>query len=125
MAGMGVLDRFSLAGKTALVTGAGQGIGRRLALAFAEAGADVALNSPHGARTWRTSRRSPGPRPEGGGGAGGRLQRPGRGRSWSAPSTGWGTWTSCSTRRAGGARPGGGRDEAQFDLQVGVNLEGS
>ena len=42
---MGVLDRFSLEGKTALVTGAGRGIGRGLALAFAEAGADVALNS--------------------------------------------------------------------------------
>ncbi|MGH2353918.1 MAG: SDR family NAD(P)-dependent oxidoreductase [Chloroflexota bacterium] len=42
---MGILDSFSLVGKTALVTGAGRGIGRRLALAFAEAGADVALNS--------------------------------------------------------------------------------
>ncbi|HEU5317391.1 MAG TPA: glucose 1-dehydrogenase [Chloroflexota bacterium] len=42
---MGILDRFSLEGKTALVTGAGRGIGRGLALAFAEAGADVALNA--------------------------------------------------------------------------------
>ncbi len=40
---MSVLDRFSLAGKTALVTGAGSGIGRALAEALAEAGADVAL----------------------------------------------------------------------------------
>jgi 7-alpha-hydroxysteroid dehydrogenase len=42
-----ILDRFRLDGKVALVTGAGRGIGAGIALAFAEAGADVAL----GART--------------------------------------------------------------------------
>jgi len=38
-----VLDRFRLDGKRALVTGASRGLGREMALAFADAGADVAI----------------------------------------------------------------------------------
>lgn len=42
---MSILDKFSLAGKTALVTGSAKGIGRSIAIALAEAGADVACHS--------------------------------------------------------------------------------
>lgn len=39
----GILSQFSLEGEKALVTGAGRGLGRELAVGLAEAGADVAI----------------------------------------------------------------------------------
>ena len=40
---MNILDKFQLNGKTALVTGASRGLGRAIAIAFAQAGADIVL----------------------------------------------------------------------------------
>lgn len=42
---MNILEKFSLRGKNALVTGSAKGIGRSIAVALAEAGADVACHA--------------------------------------------------------------------------------
>ncbi|MGZ2424701.1 short subunit dehydrogenase [Rhizobium laguerreae] len=41
---MSILDRFSLAGQVALVTGGGRGLGFEMECALAEAGAHVIVN---------------------------------------------------------------------------------
>jgi NAD(P)-dependent dehydrogenase (short-subunit alcohol dehydrogenase family) len=40
---MGILSLFKLDGEKAIVTGAGRGLGREIAIGLAEAGADVAV----------------------------------------------------------------------------------
>ena len=42
---MGILDQFDLSGKIAVVTGGSRGLGRAMALGFAEVGADVVIAS--------------------------------------------------------------------------------
>ncbi|MDP9117642.1 MAG: SDR family oxidoreductase [Actinomycetota bacterium] len=42
---MSILDRFTVAGQVAIVTGAGRGIGAASAIALAEAGADVVISA--------------------------------------------------------------------------------
>jgi NAD(P)-dependent dehydrogenase (short-subunit alcohol dehydrogenase family) len=51
---MGVLDQFRLDDKVVVVTGASSGLGVRLATAFAEAGADVALGARRADRLEQT-----------------------------------------------------------------------
>src|SRR5699024_1906676 len=47
-AAMSVMQKFSLEGKTALVTGGNRGLGKAIALALAEAGAAVAVTARDG-----------------------------------------------------------------------------
>ncbi|MEP6944291.1 MAG: 2-dehydro-3-deoxy-D-gluconate 5-dehydrogenase KduD [Acidobacteriota bacterium] len=53
---MSILDRFKLDGKFALVTGASVGLGQAMAIALAEAGADVACHCHHGGEADDTCR---------------------------------------------------------------------
>jgi gluconate 5-dehydrogenase len=54
---MPVSDRFSLEGKVAVVTGAGSGLGEDLALALAEAGADLVIGDLDGTLAEAAARR--------------------------------------------------------------------
>ncbi|WP_425300237.1 SDR family NAD(P)-dependent oxidoreductase [Nocardia flavorosea] len=64
-----------LAGRTALITGASGGIGRTIAVALAEAGADVGLVARRREALEETARLVPPPGP-GGAGGGGFLRAP-------------------------------------------------
>jgi NAD(P)-dependent dehydrogenase (short-subunit alcohol dehydrogenase family) len=49
---MPILDAFKLDGRVALVTGGNRGLGKQMARALAEAGADVAITSRSSQRAW-------------------------------------------------------------------------
>ncbi|WP_222913060.1 glucose 1-dehydrogenase [Natrinema sp. SYSU A 869] len=52
---MSVLESFSLEGETAIVTGAAQGLGREMATALAEMGADVAIADMNSSKATKTA----------------------------------------------------------------------
>ena len=46
LSGVVILDRFRLDDTVAVITGAGRGLGAAIAVAYAEAGADVVISAP-------------------------------------------------------------------------------
>ena len=52
---MSVLDRFRLDGKRLFITGGSRGLGREMALAIADAGADVVTDRPRSVRALEQS----------------------------------------------------------------------
>jgi NAD(P)-dependent dehydrogenase (short-subunit alcohol dehydrogenase family) len=54
---LGILDRFGLDGRVALVTGGSKGLGEAMALGLAEAGAKVAITSRHADECEETAQR--------------------------------------------------------------------
>ncbi len=54
---MGIIDKFSLNGKSALITGASRGIGRAIAEGLAEAGAEVVITGRNGEKLSETQKK--------------------------------------------------------------------
>ena len=51
-----VFDQMSLEGKVAIVTGSGRGLGRAMAIALADAGADLVVTARTGSEIEETAR---------------------------------------------------------------------